>query len=155
MFKKRNEKKPPKKLFRLTLIVIPTIIVVIATVIVLNINGVFMSAEEKLIGSFTRQRIGEFSKEQYTETYVFSNDGTGTKTYIAPNGEVSHANFSWYVTPKDILVMNGHVKYQLKSNYKEYYNDTAKSTTKYWYVSKDALYLGENTAITYEEYKRD
>lgn len=153
MRRRTNEQKKPRPLIKLTLIVIPTIAVVLITLIMLNANGVFMSAEEKLLGSFTRTRKGEFSKKQYTETYIFNNDGTGSKTYIAPEGQVSSTDFSWYVTPKDILVINGHVKYELKANYNDYYTGASK-TQKYWYVTKDRLYMGENTSLTYEVYKR-
>ncbi len=154
MIKRTNKPKQPRPLIKLTLIVIPTIAIVLFTIIMLNVNGVFMSVEEKLVGSFTRTRIGEFSKNPYTETYVFNKDGTGTKTYLTPDGELSDTNFSWYVTPKNILVINGHVKYKLKSNYKEYYTGASKAQ-KYWYVTKDNLYLGGNTSLTYEEYTRN
>lgn len=148
-----REQKKPRPLIKLTLIVIPTIAVVLITLIMLNANGFFMSAEDKLVGSFTRTRKGEYSKDKYTETYVFNDDGTGTKTYLAPEGQESTTDFSWYVTPKDILVINGHVKYELKANYKDYYTGSSK-TEKYWYVTKDRLYMGENTSLTYEVYKR-
>ncbi len=150
--KKEHQKRP---LIKLTLIVIPTIAIVITTLIMLNINGFFMSAEDKLLGSFTRKRTGEYSAQQYTETYTFNSDGTGNKTYITPEGAVSNNDFSWYVTPKNILVINGHVKYKYKANYEEYYSSSAKNTKKYWCVTKDKLYIGENTSITYEEYTRN
>lgn len=152
---RRREKKQKKQrpLIKLTLIVIPTIAVVLITLFTLNANGFFMSAEDKLVGSFVRTRKGEYSKEKYTETYVFNDDGTGSKTYLTPDGTEASTDFSWYVTPKDILVINGHVKYQFKSNYKDYYTGSSK-TQKYWYVTKDELYMGENTSLTYEKYKR-
>lgn len=151
--RRSREQKKPRPLIKLTLIVIPTIAVVLITLIMLNANGFFMSAEDKLVGSFVRTRKGEYSKSKYTETYVFNDDGTGTKTYLAPEGQESSTDFSWYVTPKDILVINGHVKYELKANYKDYYTGSSK-TQKYWYVTKDRLYMGENTSLTYEVYKR-
>ena len=153
MIRRVKKQKTPRPLIKLTLIVIPTIAVVLITLIMLNANGFFMSAEDKLVGTFSRTRKGEFSKEKYTETYTFNDDGTGTKVYLAPEGQVSSTDFSWYVTPKDILVINGHVKYELKANYKDYYTGASK-TQKYWYVTKDELYMGENTSLTYEKYKR-
>ena len=156
MIRRKNKEKPQKRpLIKLTLIVIPTIAVVLTTLIMLEVNGFFMSAEDKLLGSFTRNRKGEYSHQKYTETYTFNDDGTGNKTYITPDGEVSNTDFSWYVTPKNILVINGHVKYQYKANYEEYYSSSAKTTKKYWCVTKDNLYIGENTSITYEEYTRN
>lgn len=156
MIRRKNKEKQQKRpLIKLTLIVIPTIAIVITTLIMLQANGFFMSTQDKLLGSFTRERNGEYSGEQYTETYTFNNDGTGNKTYITPDGKVSNNDFSWYVTPKNILVINGHVKYQYKANLEEYYSSSSKTTKKYWCVTKDNLYIGDNTSITYEEYTRN
>lgn len=150
----KNSVKTPKPLIRLTVIIIPTIIIAALTLLILNHYGVFLSVEDQAIGKWSRTRQGTYSKETYLETYRFYSDGTGFKSYTSPDGYMAKKRFTWSVTPTKTLVINGHIKYAWNSNYLKYYNETAKTTKKYWYVSKNHLYIGQNTSINSEVYRR-
>ncbi len=156
MLFKRTKEKPstPRPLFKLTLIVIPMIIIVVLTLGLLYYNGFFMSAEEKVLGTWTRTRKGTYSSQKYTEVYSFKNDGTGAKTCTDKDGYTAKTTFTWSITDKNLLVIDGYVKYKWNSNYDEYYKDSNKVAKKYWYVTKNRLYLGEDTSINYEVYKK-
>lgn len=150
MVQKTKENRP---LIKLTLIIIPTIAVVVLTLVALNANGFFTDKRDKLIGTFTRVRTGEYSQQVYTETYIFNDDNTGTKSYQLPNDKTTFKDFTWEITEKDILVIDGHIKYNWNPEPNEYYSKSPKSIKKYWYVSNDSLILGQNNSLTYEEYK--
>ncbi len=155
IFKKREKKeKAPRPLFRLTLIVIPMILVVLLTLGLLYHNGFFMTTQEKTIGTWTRVRKGAYSSKKYTEIYNFESDGTGFKTCTDKDGYTAKTTFKWKITEKQVLVIDGYIKYKWNANYKEYYKDSNKVATKYWYVTKDKLYLGEDTTIKYELYEK-
>lgn len=151
---KQTVKKEKRPLIRLTLIVVPTIVVVIATLIVLNANGFFTDKADKLIGTFTRTRTGEYSQKTYSETYIFNSDNTGTKAYLLPNDKTTFKDFTWEITEKNILVIDGHIKYYWNAETDNYYAQSRKSIKKYWYVTKDALILGQNNTVAYEEYAK-
>ena len=152
--RKVSELGANKPLFGLTIIVIPTVVIVLVTLAILSMNGVFTSPQKKLVGTWQRERIGTYSLEKYVETYVFNDDGTGTKSSLSPDGYTAHSSFTWSVTEKKVLVINGVVKYNWNANVADYYTEGKRSTKKYWYVSKNKFFMGENTLPTYEAYKR-
>lgn len=150
-----NAVKKPKPLIRLTLIIIPTVIVVAATLIILSLNGFFLAPDEKVIGEWSRTRHGTYSDEEYMETYTFESDGTGLKTYTSPNGYIAKKEFTWYVTPNKTLVMDSHIKYKWDSDHENYYNKNSKTAKKYWFVTQNTLYIGQSTSLYSEVYDRD
>lgn len=155
--KKQRKALDPKKdkpLFGLAIIVIPTVVIVLVTLAILSINGAFTSPQKKMIGTWCRERVGAYSMERYVETYVFNSDGTGQKSSLSPDGYTAHSDFTWSVTEKKVLVINGVVKYNWNANVSDYYTEGKRSTKKYWYVSKNDFFIGENTSPTYEAYER-
>ena len=149
-----NSVKTQKPLIRLTVIIIPTVIIVAVALFILNYNGFFLSAEEKTVGEWTRARQGTYSKETYEESYLFTDDGKGVKTYLTPDGYTAKKEFTWYVTPTKTLVIDGHVKYKWGPDHENYYNEKDKTAKKYWFVTKNDLYIGQSTSINSEEYNR-
>ncbi len=147
--------KSPKPLIRLTTIIIPTVVIVAATLFILNHNGFFLSPAEKVSGEWSRMRSGIYSGNKYTESYVFSEDGNGTKTYLHPDGYSAEKKFTWYVTPNKTLVINDRIKYTWDPDYENYYNENSKTAKKYWFVSKNTLYIGQSTSLYCETYQRD
>ena len=129
----KNKLNSGKPLIRLSLIIIPTVVIVIATLLILSLNGFFLSPEEKTQGEWGRTRTGAYSGKEYKESYVFNEDGTGTKTYTTPEGYSSEKRFYWYVTPN---------------------NESSKTAKKYWFVTKNNLYIGQSTSINCEVYDR-
>jgi len=152
---KTKQPKPPKPLIKLTLIVVPTIVIVCITILLLYLSGIFTSAEDKTIGSWERTRQGTYSFETYKEEYVFNHDGTGKKTVTDKDGYSAETKFTWCITAKKTLVMNGHVKYYWNSGYADYFDNSDKTAKKYWYVTKNNLYLGEDTSAVYELYEKN
>ncbi len=150
----KNKVSSGKPLIRLTLIIIPTIVIVIATLLILSLNGFFLSPEEKAQGEWSRARTGAYSGEKYEESYVFNEDGTGTKTYTTSKGYDAKKSFSWYVTPNKTLVIDSHIKYKWDPDYENYYNESSKTAKKYWFVTKNNLYIGQSTSINCEVYDR-
>lgn len=146
--------KSQKPLIKLTLIVIPTIIVVAISLLLLESNGFFMALEDKLEGDWNRSRKGIYSGETYKESYSFSENGTGIKTYIYPDGHKSKSDFTWYITTNKTLVINDKVKYKWNSEYEEYYDEASDTAKKYWFVTKDTLYIGQSTSINCEVYNK-
>lgn len=149
---KNTKTKTQKPLIRLTFIVIPTAVAVIAALLLLYFNGFFMSAEEKLTGDWCRSRKGEYSGQAYKENYTFESDGRGTKTYIYPDGTTAERNFVWCITQNKTLVIDGKVKYKWNPNYEEYYQEGSTAAEKYWFVTKNNLYIGQSTSIKSEIY---
>lgn len=150
-----NSAKTTKPLIRLTVIIIPTVIIVAAALLILNFNGFFLSTEEKILGDWSRSRQGTYSKEEYTETYNFSSDGTGIKSYTTPDGYTAQKEFTWSVTPTKTLVIDSHIKYKWDPNYENYYDEKAKTAKKYWFVTNHNLYIGQSTSIKSEVYHRN
>lgn len=146
--------KTKKPLIRLTLIIIPTAIVVAATLIILSLNGFFLSPEEKVTGEWSRIRQGAYSEEEYLETYAFKSNGTGYKTYTSPDRYIAKKEFSWYVTPNKTLVMDSHIKYKWDPDHENYYNENSKTAKKYWFVTNNTLYIGQSTSLYSEVYDR-
>lgn len=143
-----------KKPIRLVFLVIPTVLIVITTLFVLYISGFFMSPTDKLEGQWKRTRIGEYSGKEYTETYIFSPDGTGVKTYLDKDGYESKSEFSWEITENKTLIINNKVKYNWNADYADYYSQLEKPAKKYWFATKNQLYIGEDTSLTYELYEK-
>lgn len=153
--KKEQAQADSKKSFlRSAIIAAVAVVTVVVTLIVLNENMFFSSPSQKLCGSWERTREGMFSGEDISETYKFNKNGTGEKLYILPDGTKSKTTFTWSITKKKILVINGCVKYYYNSNLDSYYSLTAVTAKKYWSVGKDKFYIGENTSAAVEEYKR-
>ena len=152
--KKENTKKTPKPLIKLTVIVVPTVIVVVLTLVILYFSGLFLTPEQKIEGDWERTRVGEYSFMEYKENYSFWDSGNGIKTYTDNDGETLETEFTWCITEKKTLVINGHVKYYWNPQYADYYDNSAKTAKKYWYVSKRKLYLGEDTSAKYEMYEK-
>lgn len=150
----KNKLNSGKPLIRLSLIIIPTVVIVIATLLILSLNGFFLSPEEKTQGEWGRTRTGAYSGKEYKESYVFNEDGTGTKTYTTPEGYSSEKRFYWYVTPNKTLVIDSHIKYKWDPDYENYYNESSKTAKKYWFVTKNNLYIGQSTSINCEVYDR-
>ena len=153
MIMKKSD-KATRPLIRLTVIIIPTVIIVAATLLILNYNGFFLSVPEKAAGEWTRTRQGSYSKQDHVEVYSFQEDGSGTKTFTSPDGYTATKEFTWYVTPTNMLVIDNYVKYEWNPNHREYYNESAKTTKKYWFVTKNNLYIGQNTSMKSEVYNR-
>ncbi len=151
---KQKKNSSPRPLFKLTLIVVPMILIVLMTFGILYYNGFFMPTNEKPIGTWERTRIGEYSQKKYSETYTFNKDGTGKKAYTDKDGYTAETEFTWTVTEKKTLVIDGHIKYKWNSNYEEYFVSSDKVAIKYWYITKNELYIGKDTSTSYELYKR-
>lgn len=150
----KNGTKTAKPLIKLTAIIIPTLIIVAATLLMLNFNGFFLSTEEKVSGEWTRSRQGVYSGEEYLESYTFNEDGSGIKTYTTPDGYTAEKSFTWYVTPTKTLVIDSHIKYKWDPDYQGYYNESSKTAKKYWFVTKNELYIGQSTSLNCEIYDR-
>lgn len=153
----KNNESPQnrkKQLVRSVAIAVAAAITFIATLLTLNANMFFSSPQKKLCGEWQRTRIGQFSGEKITENYVFNKDGTGEKQYISEDGTVTENEFTWTVTKKKILVINGCVKYNYSADTDGYYSASAVTAKKYWYVTKNELCIGENTSAAYELYYR-
>lgn len=156
--KRRKIKENPtaeRPLIPLAVIVVLTIITVVVAIIILNNSGFFMSVEEKTAGHFSRERIGNYSKEVFLEQYFFNTDGTGKKLCTDADGYTTTDEFEWFITKKNTLVIDGYLKYSWNPKYNEYYDATSKSTKNYWYVDKDGLHIGHSTAVITEHYERN
>ena len=149
-----NSAKNPKPLIRLTVIIIPTVIIVVSALLILNFNGFFLSVEDKTIGVWSRTRQGTYSKEDYSESYEFGPDGKGIKSYVTPDGYTARKEFTWSITPTKTLVIDGHVKYKWDPDHQNYYDEKSKTAKKYWFVTKHNLYIGQSTSINCEIYDR-
>ena len=135
-------------------IIIPTVIFALGALYFLWQSGFFMTENEKLAGRFSRVRTGSYSGEKYTESYEFTSDGKGTKICVYPDGYEAEEKFSWTVTKKKTLVIDGHVKYVWNTKSNVFFDETATTSKKMWYIDKDGLYFGDCTSPAYDEYDR-